>query len=292
MLDVAILEPESLEEAFALLDEWGDDAKIIAGGTAMVLMLKNGLIAPAAMVSLGRIPGLDGIGREPGQGLRIGALATLRRAELSPVVRGLSPTLADTFGTVANVRVRNVATVGGNMAEADYASDPPSMLVAMGASVTARTGRGERSIPLDDFFVDYYQTALEPGEIVTELAVPEPSPNTQSAYLKFVTRSSEDRPCVGVAAVVEVEDDGSCRSLRVVVGAVAGKPQEVPAAEGLAAGRSLDAGVIGEVADAYAEAIDPIDDLRGSTWYRTRVIRVFVRRALERALGPGGGVKL
>lgn len=289
MKDVQILQPDSLEEVLDLLVEWGDDAKLIAGGTAMVLMLKNGLIAPAAMISLGRLPALRHVEHEPGAGLRLGALATLREAEVSPLVQRVNPTLAETFGTVANVRVRHAATVGGNLSEADYASDPPTTLQALRASVVARSARGEREIPLTEFFRDYYETALEPDEVLTEVKVPEVTASTRTAYLKYVTRSSEDRPCIGVAAVVDLAPDGTCRDLRVVVGAVAETPMEVEGAEALARGQRLSDELISDVAEAYAQAIDPLDDLRGSKWYRTQMIRVFVRRALEQALANGSG---
>lgn len=287
MPDMEILEPETLDEAVELLQQRGDEAKVIAGGTAVVLMLKSGLIAPAAMISLGRLDGLDQITHEPGVGLRIGALATLREGETSPLVRRVNPTLAETFGTVANVRVRNAATVGGNLSEADYASDPPSTLLAMRASVIARSVRGERTIPLTDFFRDFYETALEPDEVITAILIPDLSPSTHTSYIKYVTRSSEDRPCLGVAAVVELHPDGKCEDLRVVVGAVASTPQEVESAEVLARGEHLTEELISEIADSYASAIDPLGDLRGSKWYRKQMIQVFVRRSIAKALSNG-----
>ena len=171
-----------------------DDTKIISGGTALVIMLKNRLIAPATLLSLGRLSELRGIRHEPGTGLRIGALVTLREAEHSALVREKNPTLADTFAKVGNVRVRNAATVGGNLSEADYASDPPCVLVAMRARVTARGPKGAREIPLTDLFKGFYETALAPDEILTELIVPDPQPGSRSVYIKYVSRSSEDRP--------------------------------------------------------------------------------------------------
>ena len=284
MLDIEILQPDTIEEALRLLEERGEDAKIIAGGTAVVLMMKGGLIAPSALISLGRIQGMNSIREESGVGVRIGALATLRECEISPRLRAANTTLARTFGTVANVRVRNAATVGGNLAEADYASDPPTTFLAMRATVTARSVRGERQIPIAEFFKDFYETALEPGEIVTEVLVPELSASTHSAYLKYVSRSSEDRPCIGVAAVVELMADGRCQDLRVAVGAVAAIPQQVEAGESLARGQHLTDELVAEIAETYSANIEPLDDLRGSKWYRKQMIRVFVRRAIETAL--------
>ena len=282
-------QPTSLNEAVAALAQLGDDARIIAGGTAVVLMLKNRLIALGALISLERVPGLRYIRHEPGVGIRIGALTTIREAELDPLVRQHNPTLAKTFAKVANVRVRHAATVGGNLSEADYASDPPCVLVAMGARVRAVGPRGERDLPLEEFFTGFYETALAPDEILTELIVPDPSPTTHSAYIKHVTRSSEDRPCVGMAAVVEMGPDRVCQDLHVVAGAIADRPQAVEPAEALARGKPLTDELIADVAATFAAAIDPLSDVRGSEWYRKQIAEVLVRRAIRQALAANGG---
>jgi carbon-monoxide dehydrogenase medium subunit len=288
MASLELYEPRSLDEALELLAQHGDEAKVIAGGTAVVLLLQNRLIAPACLVSLGRLSGLDGLREAPGEGLRIGALASLRQAETSALLRARCPVLAETYGTVANVRVRHAATVGGNLAEADYASDPPAVLVGLRARVTAVSVRGSREIALADFFKDFYETALAPDELLTELRVPEQPAGQGAAYLKYVSRSNEDRPCVGAAAFVEPETDGRCRALRLVISAAEATPRELPAAEALAAGQPLTDALIQEVAERYAAEIEPLDDLRGSAWYRTEMIRVFSRRALEAARARAG----
>jgi carbon-monoxide dehydrogenase medium subunit len=281
MPNIKLLQPSSLDEAVALLGSQRDEAKIISGGTALVIMLKNRLIAPATLLSLGRLHELRGLRHEPGIGLRIGALVTLREAELSTLIREKNPTLANTFSRVGNVRVRNAATVGGNLSEADYASDPPCVLVAMRAKIKARSGKGEREIPVVNLFKGFYETALTPDEILTELIVPDPPAGSRSAYLKYVSRSSEDRPCAGMAVVLESEPDGSCRDLRIVAGAVAETPQEIESAEALARGRPLTDAIIEEIAEAYSTGIEPLSDLRGSGWYRKQIIRVMARRALQ-----------
>lgn len=283
-MTLELLEPRALDEAVAALGQHGDDAKIIAGGTALVLMLKNRLVAPEFLISLGRVSGLDTIRYEPGRGLRIGALATIRQAEISPVVREHFPTLAETFGKVANVRVRNAATVGGNVSEADYASDPPCVLMGLRARVIATGPHGSREIPATEFFRDFYETALEPDEIVTEIVVPEASKAAKQSYIKYVTRSSEDRPCIGTFAWVDAAADGACRELRVTLGAVANTPQEFPEAEALAQGQRLGDDLIRQIASHYAEHIDPLTDMRGSAWYRKQMAEVFVRRAIEEAI--------
>jgi aerobic carbon-monoxide dehydrogenase medium subunit len=284
MPNIKLLQPTKLDEAVAILAAGNEDAKIIAGGTALVIMLRNRLIAPTILISLGRLDELRTIRHEPGIGLRIGALATVREAELSPVVRGKNPMLAQAFGKVGNIRVRNAATVGGNLSEADYASDPPCVLVALRARVKARSARGEREIPLTGLFKGFYETALASDEILTELIVPDLAPGSHANYLKFISRSSEDRPCVGMAFVLESKPDGTCKDLRLVAGAVAETPQEIAAVEALARGKRLTDDLIAEIAEAYASSIEPLSDLRGSDWYRKQIIGVLVRRALKQAL--------
>ncbi|HEY7068390.1 MAG TPA: xanthine dehydrogenase family protein subunit M [Chloroflexota bacterium] len=280
-MDLEVLEPRTVAEAAALRAEHGDDAKLLAGGTALVLMLRNRLVVPRYLISLNTVEGCREVSYAPGQGLRLGALATIAEAERHPAVRERYPALADTYHQVANIRVRWAATVGGNLTEADYASDPPAMLIALGARVRAEGPSGAREIPLGEFFLDYYETALAPDEVLTEIVVPEPAPGTRASYLKFQTRSSEDRPCIGVATALRLSEAGTCDDLRVVIGAVAGTPQRVPEAEALARGERPSAELFRAIGDAYAQAIDPIDDIRAAAWYRKRMIRVLVARALE-----------
>jgi len=287
MMDVEVLEPRTVEEAAALRAEHGDEAKLLAGGTALVLMLRNRLISPRYLISLNTVEGFREIAYQPGVGLRMGALATIAQAERAPAVRQHYPALADTYHKVANIRVRWAATVGGNLTEADYASDPPAMLLALDARVRALGPQGAREIPLGELITDYYETTLGPDEVLTEILVPEPEAGTRATYLKFVTRSSEDRPCVGVAATLRLDADGACEAVRVVVGAVAGTPRELPEAEALARGQRPSAELFRAIGEAYAREIDPIDDVRGSAWYRRRVIGVLVARALEQLAGDG-----
>ncbi len=256
--------PRSLEEALALKAEHGEDATVVAGGTFVGIMVNQRLLAPAAFLSLRDVPGLDYV-RANGE-LRLGAMTTHRTVERSPVVRDGWPALAAAFGVVASARVRNQATVGGVLADADHASDPPSMLLALGARAVVRSVRGEREIPIEDLILDFYSTSLEPDELLVEVRVPGGAHS--AVYRKFRSRSHEDRPAVGVAAC---RRDGG---LRVVVGAVAGRPQWFPELCDPAREPA-------EVGRAYAEAIDPISDVSGSSDYRRRVIAVEVRRALE-----------
>jgi carbon-monoxide dehydrogenase medium subunit len=193
------LQPETVEEAVALLAEDPFATKVVAGGTALVLMLRHGLIAPERLVSIGRISGLDGIHTEDGA-LHIGPLALLDTVARSPEVAGPFPALATACGVVGNVRVRDQATLGGNLAEADYASDPPTVLLALDAVVTVTGPRGARTIPLADFLRGFYTTTLEPDELITDIAVPVLPSSIRMTYLKYRSRSSEDRPAAGRAA--------------------------------------------------------------------------------------------
>ena len=265
-------EPRSLEEALALRAEHGDEATVVAGGSFLGIVINQKLLVPTRLVALRRVPDLDYI--EAGDGLlRLGAMATHRSVEQHGVVQEGWPALAFTFSVVASPRVRNQATVGGVVADADYASDPPSMLAALRARVVARSVRGEREIPMDEFILGHYATALDEDELVTELRIPQSS--GPSVYRKFRSRSSEDRPCVSVAAA---RDNGD---LKVVVGAVAERPQYFPELCALARGETITNELAAEIGRRYAEEIEPLSDSRGSERYRKRVIAVEVRRALE-----------
>jgi carbon-monoxide dehydrogenase medium subunit len=278
---LALYHPTTLEETVALLDAL-DDAKIVAGSTALTIMLRQRLIAPSALIDINRLPGLDRIEVTP-DAITLGSLVRHRTVERDPRIRERLPVLARAFGVVANVRVRNAATVGGVLAESDYASDPPAVFVALDAEIEVFVPDGSRTIPASEFFVAFYETAIEHNEVVTGVRVPIPRAGTGAVYEKFVTRSSEDRPCVGVAAVVRLGDDDSVEDLRVSVGAAAEIPQRFPDVEGAAAGRRFDDRLVREVADGYADRIDTLDDMRGSSWYRTEMTKVWVRRALESA---------
>jgi aerobic carbon-monoxide dehydrogenase medium subunit len=265
-------EPRSLDEALSLRAEHGEEATVVAGGSFLGIVMNQKLFAPTMLVALRGVPDLGYIEADDGM-LRLGAMTTHRAVERSPVVKEAWPSLAFTFSVVASPRVRNQATVGGVVADADYASDPPSMLAALEARVVARSVRGEREIPMDEFVLDHYETALEEDELVMELRIPRSE--GPSVYRKFRSRSSEDRPCVSVAAA---QEDGA---LRVVVGAVAGRPQHFPAICDLARGERLSGELATEIGRRYAERIEPLSDSRGSARYRRRVIAVEVRRALE-----------
>ncbi len=274
-------QPDSVATAAKILAERGDDAKVLAGGTAIAILLSQKLIAPAALVDIGGISGLDRIELVNGQ-IRIGALTRHRSVELSHAMRNHLPVLAETFGKVGNVRVRNQATVGGVVAEADYASDPPAVMVGLDATILAMTPVGPRAIPASEFFRGFYETALQPTDLVVGVSVPLATEGSRAVYEKFVTRSAEDRPCVGVFAAARRLPGGLYEDVRVVVGAVTSTPQRFPDLEALATGTDLGNDICAMVADGFASRIEPISDVRGSAWYRSEMIKVWVRRALAR----------
>lgn len=266
------LAPATLEEALVLRGERGDEVTVLAGGTFLAVLMNQGLLAPPALLSLDRVRGLDHVAVVEGE-LRLGAMATHRAVERSAEVREGWPVLARAFSLVASPRVRNQATVGGVLADADYASDPPAVLVALGASAVLRSPRGTRTVTIGELILGFYETCIEPDELLVEVRVP-PCP-ARAVYRKFRSRSSEDRPCVAVAAAL------SESGLRVVVGAVADRPQELPGA--LAASGDLPPGpeACAQIGRRYAREIEPLADSRGSSAYRRRIIEVEVRRALE-----------
>ncbi|HEU0292869.1 MAG TPA: xanthine dehydrogenase family protein subunit M [Anaerolineales bacterium] len=279
-MSIKFLEPTDFSEAVSLLDQHADDAKIIAGGTSVVLMLQQKLIAPSVLISLGRIPNHNFI-RDEEDGLHIGALTKLRDIERSEIIQKFAPALAYTFHVVANVRVRNQATIGGNLSAADYAADPPAMLTALDARVQVQDPEKKREIPLSEFFLGFYTTALEPNEILTKIIIPTLPSSARAVYHKYTSISAEGRPCVAVGAVADFGPNGNCLDLRIAVGAAVETPQRVQEAEAMAHGQALTDELIAAIAEEYSRTLDPLTDVRGSAWYRKEMIRVFVKRALE-----------
>ena len=275
-----LVEPTTLEEACSVIVDNGD-AKVIAGGTALLTLIKHGLFVPKILVNLKKIKAANEISFDLQTGLRIGALAAIYDIEASPLVRQHYPVLAEACHVVANIRIRNMATLGGNVAHGDYQSDPPTVLVALDAAVELLSRAGRRQIKLTDFLKGSYETALEPGELISALIVP-PAGHLRGTYTKFTTGSSEERPCVGIAALASMDKD-ICVELRLVIGAVSPKPMRFKSGESMARGEKLTAELIERIALAAGQSVDPIDDLRGTAAYKRHVVHVLVRRALSAA---------
>jgi carbon-monoxide dehydrogenase medium subunit len=277
--------PKNLKEVHAALSEFGQDAKLIAGGTALVIMMKQRLVRPNCLVSLRSVRGLNGIELKDG-GISIGGLTTHRDVERSPLIRRRLPMLAETYHHVATIRVRNMATVGGGLAHADPNQDPPPALIALGASVKATSANGSRMLPLDSFFTDYYETVLNPDEILTEVFVPKLGPNSGAAYLKFLPRTADDYATVSAAAVLTLDKTlKNVADVRIALGSVGTTPIRATAAEDVLRGQPAKLEAFAEAGEKAKEAVDPISDFRGSAGYKKDMAAVFVRRALEKAFG-------
>jgi carbon-monoxide dehydrogenase medium subunit len=272
-----ILEPKSIPEACQILAA-EEDVKLIAGGTALLILIKQGIFVPKTLVNLKKIKGAGEITYNSKDGLRVGGLASIYDIESAPAVREHYPLLAEACHVVANIRIRNMATIGGNLAHADYQSDPPAALVALDAKVELTNRNGVRAVNLADFLLGMYETGLERDELLTALLLPPPPPNSRGTYLKFTTRSSEDRPCAGVAAWVQLSN-GICQAAKIVVGAVSPAPVVVRDQD-LVNGKKLTGDLIEEIALKSEAAVDPIDDLRGTADYKRHLVKVLVRRAL------------
>ena len=275
--------PRVLDEALAVLREHGEDARVVAGGTALVTMMRQHLVRPGCLVSLRDVQGLNRIEATNGA-LRLGALVTHREAEVSPLVRERLPVLAETFRRVGTVRIRHMATIGGALAHADPNQDPPVTLLALGARVEIRGARGHRELPLGEFFRDYYETALEPGELVTAVTVPLLPAASGATFLKFLPRTADDYATVAVAAIVTLAPDGErCREARIALGSVGVTPVRGMAAEALLSGQRLSESLLQAAGEAVKGAVDPLSDHRGSAAYKREMAGVMVGRALTQA---------
>lgn len=267
-----LLEPKSFQEACQLL-EGTEDTHPIGGGTALLILIKQGLVRPKNLINLRKLKGANAVTYDEQTGLRIGALATIHEVESSVIVREHFPVLAAACHEVANIRIRHLATMGGNLAHGDYQSDPPGVLVALGASVELQSTRGIRSMQLEDFLTGLYETALAPGEVLTAATVPAVQGRLFGRYVKFTTGSSEERPCAGITALLRVERDRPVEAC-LSIGAVQPVPLVIREPN-----PSMD--VILDMASRASQDIDPLEDLRGSAAYKRHVVGVLSRRALE-----------
>ena len=277
-----LLQPRSLDEASEQLLKHGDDARPIAGGTTLVILMKQRALHYPYLVDLQSIPGLDRI-TEEADGIRIGALVTHRAIELSPLVQNSFPVVARAFSRIGNVRVRETASVGGNLAHADYRLDPPPPLLLLKSEVTLYGPDGSRVIPLKDFFTGLYQTVLEPGEVLVSIKIPYLPAESQAVYLRHSALSANDWPCLGVAAL-HSKENGRVRELRLALSGLAATPISVDGL-GFVRDHSLDNSLLDQILNVVGEQISPFSDLRGSEWYKRRMARVFVKRAIDQLDG-------
>ncbi len=283
------VEPANLTEACRLIADYGDRAKLIAGGQSLLPILKQRLIAPSYLISIKNLHELDYI-RENGSDIEIGALTTHHSIETSPLIKEKFPMLADMEGSLGSIQIRNWGTIGGNLCHADPATDPGPALVALNARVKAASVRGKREIPMESFFVSYLETALQQDEILTAISIPYPPAHTGSSYVKESVRFGE-RAIASVAVSITMNGKKS-KEARIVLGATGNTPVRAAAAEKIYnIGRNSGTE---EAAGAAAEEAEPRSDMEGTREYKKQIIRVITEKALSqaamRAQSPRKGV--
>ena len=282
MLVEQYLRPRSVEETLEMLTEFGEDAKLIDGGQSLMVLLHEGLISPRVLISLSGVTELGGISID-GEA-RIGALATHTQVLSHPDIRASWPVLAEAEQTVSSTQIRNRGTLCGNLAHAYPTSDPPAALLALDAVLTLRSPRGTRQVPAGDFALGPLATVLEPDELVTAVTLPLQPAGARYAYLKYAQRPL-DFAVIGVAVRLAVDLEGRCGHVRIALNGAASRPVRAIEAEqmleGAAAGAGS-AGMLAAAADSAARQSNPLDEVFESSAYRREMVRVYVRRALER----------
>jgi carbon-monoxide dehydrogenase medium subunit len=286
MIDFQFHVPASLEEVFGLLETHGDNARVMSGGTALVLMMKQRLAQPEHVISLQGVPGLSYIKESddsPGA-VEVGALCTQRQVETNALIGEKIPLVAEAFRRIATPRIRHMATIGGGLVHGDPSQDPPPSLIALGASVVLTSSNGQRVVPVEDLFIDYFETDLRPGEVLTSVLIPPAPPASGATYIKFLPRTADDYATVSVAAVVTPGPGDVCQDIRIVLGSAGVTPVRALESENMLRGQPLTEENIRGAAAAVKDVVDPLDDYRGSEEYKRDMAEVFTRRAIEQAL--------
>ncbi len=273
-------EPESVQEAAELLGRYGESAKIYAGGTELLLAMKEGLIQYERLINVKKLQGLSELKIE-NDTICIGALCTHYQLETEPLLKDRLPALVELEHNVANVRVRHSGTIGGNLCFAEPHADPGTLLLALGAKLVARNSSSDREIPAEEFFVDAYETCLEADEVLSEIRIPLPAAKSGIAYLKF---GYLERPSVGVAIALTL--NGGVSDARIAVGCAGPAPRRVLEAESLLKGKSVDEASrnVSEAGQVAARASQAISDLHGSQEYKEHIVGVLLKRAFQRAV--------
>jgi len=279
-------DPERLEEAVALLGRYGDEAKAVAGGQSLMVMLRQGLVEPAALIDLGRIAALRGLALDDGVA-RIGAMTTIRAIDMDPAIRSELPTLAQAAAAVGPMQIRNMGTLGGNASHNALGADPPPALLALDARVVIAGPDGTRDVAIEDFFTGYFETCLRPDELVTEFRIPRPPRASSGTYLKFASRAV-DMAIVGIAVLLERGAAG-LRRARIAIGGAGAVPFRAKRAEEILRNVAWSDQALGEAGELAAAEASPMSDLHASAEYRRWLVRVLVPRALRAAeAGPEG----
>jgi aerobic carbon-monoxide dehydrogenase medium subunit len=280
--------PATLDEVLELLHEHGDDAKILAGGQSLMPLMNLRLARPKIIVDINRLGGLDGIASPGERGLTIGALARHRAVEKSPLVREQNPLVASAMPLIGHFQIRNRGTMGGSLAHADPAAELPALAVLLGCEFSLARKGGVRVVPAADFFLGYMATAIEPGELLTEIRFPSWRPGAAWA-IDEIARRKGDFALVGVALSAELDGGANVKDIAIVMFGVGGKPQRIENAESMLKGRRVDRGVLRELGRVVAEELEPDSDIHASAEYRKEVGGVLARRALESGLARSEG---
>ena len=285
MIYFSYLRPDTLEEAIDILQEHGNQAKVLAGGTDLLICLRQRTLRPRYVVSLKHVPGLKYIRYNRSQGLRLGALTTIGDIETSEVVRQHYPMLAEAASGLGSVQIRNLATVGGNLCNAAPSADMAPGLIGLRARAVVEGPEERYSVALEDFFQGPGRTILGPADILVEIRVPPPSPHTGAVYLSLSPRRAMDIPVVDIAAVVRLAAaNGVCQDVRLVMGAVAPTPRRARRAEEVLRGQTITDELINRAAARARREARPITDVRASADYRREMVAVLSCRALRQAL--------
>jgi aerobic carbon-monoxide dehydrogenase medium subunit len=273
--------PRTIKEAIALLQKYGDEAKILSGGHSLIPMMKLRFATPEYLIDINRIPGLSYI-REEGGILKIGALTRESEIEHSDLLKKHFPIFGDVTKLIADPQVRNMGTIGGNLAHGDAANDHPAVMLALNATVIATGPDGERAIPIDEFFFGFYQTALQPDEILTEIQIPISQHGTGSSYHKL-ERKVGDYATAGVAVHLTLDKNKKCTSIGIGLTNVNPTPLRAVRSEQALYGKELTEAVIAEAAQFASEDCSPSSDLRGSEEYKRAMVAVLVKRMIHKA---------
>jgi aerobic carbon-monoxide dehydrogenase medium subunit len=278
------LEPTTVAEACALLKQHSGEVKIFAGGSHVTILMKQGLYQPKALVNIKKIPELKHIRFDAAEGLRIGALTTHRELETSALVREKFPVLCEAEREVANIRVRHMGTIGGNLASGEPLTDLSQIFIALDGKLTIIGSAGQRTIPVEELFVDFYTTSLAEDEIITEIILPPLPPRSGIDYIRFSSSSVVDKPCAGVAVRFTLEPaTGNVSAARIVLGCVGATPVRARRAEALLIGKMVGAESAAEAGRVASQECSPTHDLRGSEEYKRAIVGVLVKRAAVKA---------
>ncbi len=281
--DFEYFTPKTLKEALALLAKYGDDCKVICGGQSLLILMRQGLVAPKYLIDIKGVSELSYIKDDKG-GLKIGATTTHRTIEKSAVIKEKYPVLGEMETRLASIQTRNWGTIGGNICHADPAGDPVPVLIALKATLTMASTKGERNMPVEDFSLDYFEVALEPSELLTEIQIPAPLPRTGTAYTKFNIIES-DLATVSVAVSITLgAGDGVCQDVRIVLGAAAPTAMRAKQAEAVLKGKKITDALLKEAGEIASTEADPISDIQASEEYRRELVKILVGRVGKEAL--------